>query len=70
MRELQLLIKPVSSACDLDCTYCFYKDEAANRAVGDHGTRHWRHRRPACSAFRGESRHSQVCPFLKTLQHM
>ena len=37
MRELQLLIKPVSSACDLDCTYCFYKDEAANRAVGDHG---------------------------------
>lgn len=37
MRELQLLIKPVSSACDLDCRYCFYKDEAANRAVGDHG---------------------------------
>ncbi len=37
MRELQLLIKPVSSACDLACTYCFYKDEAGNRAVGDHG---------------------------------
>ena len=32
MIELQLLIKPVSSACNLNCRYCFYKDEAAKRA--------------------------------------
>ena len=37
MIELQLLIKPVSSACNLNCRYCFYKDEAAKRAVADHG---------------------------------
>lgn len=37
MRELQLLIKPVSSACDLACRYCFYKDEAGKRQVADHG---------------------------------
>lgn len=37
MRELQLLIKPVSSACSLHCSYCFYKDEAANRSVEDYG---------------------------------
>ncbi len=37
MRELQLLIKPVSCACDLSCRYCFYKDEAGKRAVADHG---------------------------------
>lgn len=28
MKELQLLIKPVSSACNLACRYCFYMDEA------------------------------------------
>ena len=37
MRELKLLIKPVSSACDLNCRYCFYKDEAEKRKVADHG---------------------------------
>lgn len=37
MEELQLLIKPVSSACDLHCSYCFYKDEAARRQVADCG---------------------------------
>lgn len=37
MRELQLLIKPVSSACDLDCRYCFYKDEAKKRRTADYG---------------------------------
>lgn len=38
MKELQLLIKPVSCACDLDCGYCFYKDEAKKRQEADHGT--------------------------------
>ena len=37
MKELQLLIKPVSSACNLACRYCFYKDEAGRRQVGDSG---------------------------------
>ena len=37
MRELQLLIKPASCACDMACRYCFYKDEAAGRAVSDRG---------------------------------
>ena len=31
MKELQLLIKPVSSACNLNCRYCFYKDETNHR---------------------------------------
>ena len=31
MKQLQLLIKPASSMCDLCCEYCFYKDEAAHR---------------------------------------
>ena len=37
MKELQLLIKPVSSACNLACRYCFYLDEAGHRQVGDCG---------------------------------
>ena len=37
MKELQLLIKPVSSACNLACRYCFYMDEAGHRQVGDCG---------------------------------
>lgn len=37
MKELQLLIKPVSSACDLQCRYCFYKEEAKHRKNADHG---------------------------------
>lgn len=28
-----LLLKPVSSRCNLDCDYCFYRDEARNRRV-------------------------------------
>lgn len=31
--DVELLIKPVSSRCDLDCDYCFYRDEASRRAV-------------------------------------
>ena len=31
------LIKPASAACNMRCTYCFYKDEAENRAVKVHG---------------------------------
>lgn len=33
MKNLQLLIKPVSAACNLRCRYCFYLDEA----------KHWGH---------------------------
>ena len=32
MRFLNLLIKPASSLCNLRCKYCFYEDEASNRA--------------------------------------
>lgn len=31
MRPLVLLVKPVSSACDMRCGYCFYRDVAARR---------------------------------------
>lgn len=31
MKELQILIKPVSDACDIQCRYCFYKDETSCR---------------------------------------
>lgn len=31
-----LMIKPASSACNLNCTYCFYRDEASNRVVACH----------------------------------
>lgn len=37
MKYLTLLIKPVSSKCQLHCRYCFYLDEADNRAVKDYG---------------------------------
>lgn len=37
MPPLSVLIKPASSACNLRCQYCFYADEAAQRAVGDRG---------------------------------
>ncbi len=36
-RELVMMIKPASSACNLACTYCFYRDSAAKRAVPDRG---------------------------------
>ena len=31
MPPVNVLIKPASSACDMNCTYCFYRDVARNR---------------------------------------
>ncbi len=31
-----IMIKPASSACNLECGYCFYKDEASKRRVACH----------------------------------
>ncbi len=31
-----IMIKPASSACNLECAYCFYKDEASLRKVACH----------------------------------
>lgn len=38
MKHLQLLIKPVSSECNLRCSYCFYLDEGRNRSCPSYGT--------------------------------
>jgi uncharacterized protein len=37
MRNLNLLIKPASSSCNLRCKYCFYYDVADNREVKNFG---------------------------------
>ena len=37
MKNLQFLIKPASSACNLRCRYCFYADIAQNRSVSHMG---------------------------------
>ncbi len=37
MRNLHLLIKPASGACNLRCRYCFYADEANNRTQATMG---------------------------------
>lgn len=37
MRDLNLLIKPASGACNLRCAYCFYTDVSANRLVESYG---------------------------------
>lgn len=37
MRNLNLLIKPASSSCNLRCKYCFYYDVADNREVKNYG---------------------------------
>lgn len=37
MKNLNFLIKPASSLCNLRCRYCFYVDEAANRAQASMG---------------------------------
>ncbi len=37
MLPLSVLVKPASSACDLNCRYCFYKDEAAIREKAFYG---------------------------------
>lgn len=31
MPSVNVLIKPASSACNMNCTYCFYRDEASKR---------------------------------------
>lgn len=37
MKSLSLLIKPVSSGCQMSCSYCFYKDVASLRSCSDYG---------------------------------
>ena len=37
MPALQLLIKPASSLCNLNCSYCFYLDEADQRETASEG---------------------------------
>ena len=37
MKAINLLIKPASSSCNLNCTYCFYNDVADNRAIKNYG---------------------------------
>ncbi len=37
LKEMNILIKPASSACNMQCKYCFYKDEAQKRNVNCYG---------------------------------
>jgi uncharacterized protein len=37
MKHLNLLIKPVSSLCNMRCRYCFYADVGAHRSVSSYG---------------------------------
>ena len=37
MQAASILIKPVSSACNIDCRYCFYKKLVKNRETADFG---------------------------------
>lgn len=37
MHPISVMIKPASSACNLQCKYCFYADEAAKRATPYYG---------------------------------
>lgn len=37
MTQLSLLIKPASSACNMRCAYCFYRDVAGNRDHPSYG---------------------------------
>lgn len=37
MKELKLLLKPVSADCNMRCAYCFYMDEAAHREIPSYG---------------------------------
>lgn len=37
MKNLNLLIKPASSSCNLRCRYCFYYDVADNREIKNYG---------------------------------
>ena len=37
MPPLSMMMKPVSSACNMRCRYCFYADVAAHRAQASYG---------------------------------
>lgn len=37
MKQIQFLIKPASSLCNLRCRYCFYADIANNRSISNMG---------------------------------
>ena len=37
MKELSLLIKPVSGLCNMRCIYCFYADVADRRQIRSYG---------------------------------
>lgn len=37
MPPLNIMIKPASSSCNLNCSYCFYRDEAECREIRDYG---------------------------------
>jgi len=37
MRNLNILIKPASSECNMNCSYCFYRDEAKYRQTYSYG---------------------------------
>ena len=37
MKQIQFLIKPASSLCNLRCRYCFYADIANNRSIRNMG---------------------------------
>lgn len=32
-----IMMKPASGKCNMECSYCFYKDEISKREVGDYG---------------------------------
>lgn len=37
MPQINLLIKPASSNCNLKCKYCFYHSIAKNRSIASYG---------------------------------
>ena len=37
IRNLQLMVKPASSRCNISCEYCFYNETACNRKISDYG---------------------------------
>lgn len=37
MSAISVMIKPASGACNMDCGYCFYRDEASKRLKPDRG---------------------------------
>ena len=37
MKYLSVLIKPISSSCNMECRYCFYYDIANNRSIKNYG---------------------------------